>query len=490
MKPAVDDTALAPGRLSLVGVLTQSIGFMGPVFSVSSLLPLLVGSSATGHGAGIATPVAILIAGVGVYGVAWIIAQYAKRIHLCGSLSDYVGNSAGSRLGLVSGWLYYGAMLVLAGATFLLIGGLTEEFLLTVLAISVPWWMLSLGYIAVVMALIVIGVQISIRAQLALALISMAVVLAFSVFIIVRGGQGGQSLSVEPFNPLAVGGLGLLYGVLYGINMFIGFESAASLAEETDNPKRHIPRAVLLSLTVVGLYYLVTAYAQAVGFGLDPEAWKNSVFPLQSLSYGDEFGSAAFGHFVAAIVILDVIAVTIGVGVAVTRGMLSMARDGRLPTSFAVVHPKFRTPARCTALLGAFAVLAVLVVALGNGVLSRETAEPGVLAPQWSPAFGWMAGFGGLGLALMYLVVSAVGVKGLWHEVSRVKLLVAAIVGVTVAAGAVFGAVYQAPSPLNTVPVALLGWVALGVAWSFFALRRRSTPDTDHTAAQTASVGD
>jgi hypothetical protein len=91
---------------------------------------------------------------------------------------------------------------------------------------------------------------------------------------------------------------------------------------------------------------------------------------------------------------------------------------------------------------------------------------------------------------VMYLVVSAVGVKGLWHEVSRVKLLVAAIVGVTVAAGAVFGAVYQAPSPLNTVPLALIGWVALGVAWSFFVLRRGSTPDTDGAAAQPASVGD
>ena len=272
--------------------------------------------------------------------------------------------------------------------------------------------------------------------------------------------------------------------------MFIGFESAANLAEETANPKRHIPRAVLLSLTVVGLYYLVTAYAQDVGFGLDAVSWQNSVFPLQSLASGDEFGSGAFGDFVAAIIILDVIAVTIGVGVAVTRGMLSMARDGRLPTSLAVVHRKFRTPARCTALLGAVAVLAVLVVALGDGVLSRATGEPGVLQPQWAPAFGWMAGFGGLGLALMYLVVSAVGVKGLWHEVSRVKLLVAAIVGVTVAAGAVFGAVYQAPSPLNTVPLVLLGWVALGVAWSFFVLRRRSTPDADHTAAPTASVGD
>jgi hypothetical protein len=87
--------------------------------------------------------------------------------------------------------------------------------------------------------------------------------------------------------------------------------------------------------------------------------------------------------------------------------------------------------------------------------------------------FGWMAGFGGMGLALMYLAVSAAGVKGLWSQVSHAKLLVAAAVGVAVSAGAVFGNVYQAASPLNTVPWAVLVWVALGAGWSFFALRRQ-----------------
>ena len=81
-----DGSALKHAHLSLVGVLTQSIGFMGPVFSVAALLPLIVGLSATGRGAGAATPIAIIIAGAGICGVGWIIAQYAKRIHLCGSL--------------------------------------------------------------------------------------------------------------------------------------------------------------------------------------------------------------------------------------------------------------------------------------------------------------------------------------------------------------------------------------------------------------------
>ena len=105
--------------------------------------------------------------------------------------------------------------------------------------------------------------------------------------------------------------------------------------------------------------------------------------------------------------------------------------------------------------------------------------------------FGWMAGFGGTGLAVMYLIVSAVGVKGLWRQVSRVKLLLAGIAGSAVAAGAVFGAVYEAPSPLNTIPWALLACIVLGAGWSYVALRRPvKTADVGETMAQAASAGE
>jgi hypothetical protein len=59
-----DHTELARGRPSLLGVLAQSIGFMGPAFPAPALLPLIVGLSATGRGTGAATPVAVLQQGV------------------------------------------------------------------------------------------------------------------------------------------------------------------------------------------------------------------------------------------------------------------------------------------------------------------------------------------------------------------------------------------------------------------------------------------
>lgn len=473
---------LGRAKVSMTGVLAQSVGFMGPVFSVATLLPLVVGLSATGRGAGVATPIAICIAGLGMFGAGWVIAQYAKRIQLCGSLYEYICDAFGPRVGVVAGWGYYGAMLVLGAATFLVLGGMTQEFLMTAFSVDVPWWLLALGFVAIVIAVVIIGVQISVRAQLALVLISLGVVLAFSLYIIFKGGHGGNSLSAAPLNPLSVGGLDLLYGVLYGINMFIGYESAANLAEETDDPKRHIPRAVLWSLTIVGVYYLITAYAQAVGFGLDGDAWKASVFPLQVLASGDEFGSTGFGNVVAVLIILDVVAVAIGVGVAATRGMLGMARAERLPSALAAVHPRFGTPVVGAMLFGAVSVAAILIVRLSDGLFSRATAVPDVLAPQWAPMFGWMAGFAGTGLALMYLAVSAAGVRGLWNSVNRVKLVVAATAGILVSAGAVFGALYKAPSPLNTVPWALAVWTGIGVVWALIVARR--TAPTENESAE------
>ena len=480
MSDALDPPA-GRARVSLTGVLAQSVGFMGPVFSVATLLPLIVGLSATGRGAGVATPVAIVIAGVGLFGAGWVIAQYAKRIHLCGSLYEYICDAFGPRVGVVAGWLYFGAMLVLAAATFLVLGGLTHDFLLSAFSVDVTWWVLALVFVAIVMTVVIVGVQISVRAQLALVLISSAVVAGFSLYIIAKGGHGGHSISAKPLNPFAVSGLDLLYGVLYGINMFIGFESAANLAEETDNPKRHVPRAVLWSLGIVGAYFVLTAYAQAVGFGLDATAWKTSVFPLQALSSGGEFGSTGFGNFMAVLIILDIAAVAIGVGVAATRGIMSMARARRLPAALATVHPRFRTPVVAAVLIGVVSVASILIVVLGDGVFSRATGEPGVLQPQWAPMFGWMAGVAGAGLALMYLAVSVAGARGLWHQVNRVKLVVAAAAGILVAGGAVFGAVYQAASPLDTVPWVLGVWILLGVVWSFVVSRRTADAPAEAT---------
>jgi len=105
------------GKLTLVDATAQSIGFMGPVFSMAFLVPLLVGLNASGKGAGMAAPLAVLLAAIGVLGLGWIVSEYARRIAAAGSLYDYISDGFGSRVGAGFGFLYYAGILGLGGLT-------------------------------------------------------------------------------------------------------------------------------------------------------------------------------------------------------------------------------------------------------------------------------------------------------------------------------------------------------------------------------------
>src|SRR5213080_793650 len=73
---------LGAAKLSLWDCIAQSVGFIGPVFSTAFVFPLLMGVlSASGKGAAVAAPLAVLIAAVGVGALGWFVAEYAKRIH-------------------------------------------------------------------------------------------------------------------------------------------------------------------------------------------------------------------------------------------------------------------------------------------------------------------------------------------------------------------------------------------------------------------------
>ena len=111
--------------------------------------------------------------------------------------------------------------------------------------------------------------KISTRVQLTLALISIAVVLIFFITVIVDLGSANDVAKTFDPTPEPFGFSGILFGVLYGVLIFVGFETAANLAEETAEPKRAIPRAVLGAVAIVSIFYLIAAYVEVAGFGFD-----------------------------------------------------------------------------------------------------------------------------------------------------------------------------------------------------------------------------
>jgi amino acid transporter len=462
---------LGAKRLSLIDVIAQSVGFMGPVFSAAFLIPLIAGFSPSGKGAGVATPFAVLLAAVGTFALGWIVAQYAKRVHAAGSLYDYVSMGLGQQAGAATGWLYYGATTVLASAIAVLVGWFVHDVLFVDVFGTdspLPMWAWSGIYVAAAFLIMYLGVQISTRVQLALALVSAAVLLLFFLKVIVDVGSAN---SLQAFNPgEAADGLGgILFGVLYGVLIFVGFETAANLAEETAEPKRAIPRAVLLTVVIVSAFYLIASYAQIAGLGFDPNLILDpqiAAAPVFALGSPDFYGSSLILKVLEVVVFLDIMAVGLGAAVASTRGVFALARDRRIPGALATVSESRGTPVGSILFVEGFSVLMVVFAELWDGLFAMPDT------PHYFAMFAWLSTFGGFCLMVVYGLMALGALRGLADHPNKVGVALASLVGLATAVGAVYGGVYKQPNPTNLVWRYAAVWFLLGIVMTFLVRGR------------------
>jgi amino acid transporter len=457
---------LGKRRLKLVDVVAQSVGLIGPVFSAAFLIPLIAGFNFAEKGAGIATPLAVIIAAIGVLALGWIVAQYAKRVHAAGSLYDYVTMGLGSRVGGWAGWVYYGGTLLLSSAIAVLVGWFLRDNVLPAFEIDpiMPSWAWSLIYVGLVFLILAAGVQISTRLQLLLALVSVVVVLGFFINVIVNAPKN----SLDAFNPASAPDYtGILFGVLYGVLIFVGFETAANLAEEAAEPKRAIPKAVLLSVAIVSVFYVIAAYAQVAGFGFDlavltsPEVAAAPLFALGSPDAAGGFGGSSdlMLKVLLVVVLLDVMAVGLGAATATTRGLFALARDRKIPGALASTTKRGNplVAALVVAVVSAAWVLSTLGfdALFANGVLAGAPHELGV--------FQWISTLGAFLIMVVYGIMALGAFVGLRDHPNKVGLVISGLLGIAVAVGAIFGAIYKVQPPFDRVWLWAAVWGALGL---------------------------
>jgi amino acid transporter len=464
----VEGTRLGKGNLSLPDVVAQSVGYMGPVFSGTFFIPTIVGLSVTGKGAGIATPFAILITAIGMLALAWIISRYAKRIHAAGALYDYVGEGFGRPTGLFAGWVYYGGALMLTLAIGLAFGGFASLTLAGVHGVDINWIWFTVGFWVVAWAISVLGVQISTRAQLVLALVSVAVVFGWALYVILKGGSGGFSL--RPFNPGESSFSGITYGIVYAGLIFVGFESAANLAEETAEPKRNIPRAIFYSVLAAGIFYVVLSWALLLAFGLNVGEVLKNFPPLYVATGNPAFGGSTFSELVQWLVVIDIAAVGLGTATGTTRGIFALARDRHLPSPLAAVHPRFKTPHVAATLIAAGAIAMALIVRFSDGLAPGTPNDP---PGHWFPFFQFGATIGAFLLFVVYLLIALTGFKGQPGE-NRGGLALAGLLAGATAVAALYGVVKDAPSIywFDKVWWLALIWVVIGVGVVLLAKSR------------------
>lgn len=467
---------LGERRLSLPDVVAQSVGFLGPVFSAAFLIPLVAGIiSATGKGGGVASPISVIIAAVGVFALGWVVSRYARRIHAAGSLYDYVAEGLGRRAGVAAGWLYYGGILALVSGLVLLIGGYLQSTIASEFKVTpLPSWAWSLLVIGFLFCVAYFGVRISTRFQLGLSLVSLCVLVGFFIYVIVDLGSANSGKPFEP-SSAADGWSGIFFGVLYGVLLFVGFETAANLAEETPKPRRHIPVAVMFTVGFAMIFYVLATYAEIAGFHFSLKTLSAAVtaplFALGAPKAAGGYGGTWIDRLLELVVLFDMLAVAVGCTVSSSRGIFAMARDRRIPSALAVVSKRHRTPVAAISVVIGVCLLFLVFNQFWTGLFALPKT------PHYFAVFSWNSTFGGFALVVVYLLMSAGALRSLRFDPGPGRLAIAAVVGIVITGGAIWGAFYKVASPTVLAPEIALAWLAVGIVVAFATKGRHSAAD-------------
>ncbi len=315
----------------------------------------------------------------------------------------------------------------------------------------------------------------------------MIVVGAFFIFVIVKLGSAN---SLKPFRPssAADGWSGIFFGVLYGVLLFVGFETAANLAEETPKPRREIPIAVMATAAIATVMYVVATYVEVAGFHYNLttllKASGAPLFALGAPKSAGGYGGTWIDRLLELVVLFDMVAVAIGCAVSASRGIFALARDRRLPAVLARVSRRHGTPLGATAFLIVASVGTLLINQFWTGLFALPNL------PHYFSLFAWGSTFGGFALVVVYLLMSVGALVNFGRSEGRVRLIAAAVIGIAITAGAIFGSFYKVTAPTIYAPWGALALLVVGLA-STFVMRGRQAARTqlaDLTAAASTSA--
>ena len=454
---------LPSGALGVVGIVVMSAVLMGPAISLFFNSPVMAAS------AGAALPLAFLASMVGILFTAYAVAQYAAKIASAGSFYGFVQQAAGSRLGFLVGWCTFGAYF---GAT---IGGgvITGAFLSSIIeadfGVDISYfWCASVIFVLTV-ALSIRGIKLSERfsiVMLAIELVAIAVVIG-AIFL--HGGAEGFSAA-----PLDLGGSslsGIRLAMVFGVLSFVGFEISATLAEETRNPLRSVPIAVLGCTVVVGLIYIVGSYAVVIGYGpthVAELAGDASSFDTLAGRY-----AGPIRPLVDLILINSLIGAEIAVVNSFARVAFALGREGVIPGIFGSMSRRYRTPHVALVTGGAAGVVATLLLMLGD--VDGLTAYTYVSTPS-SLLLILVFIASNLCLARFYRIQHRA-------EFSVLKHVVVPVAGSLVLVIPLAAQFYPAPpAPLDQLPVYAAAWIVVGVVLLVANRRRINALDAPFSA--------
>src|ERR1700733_3812609 len=343
MKPSSPQTdGLRANALSFSAVLTQGITHIAPAMG------LVVAVQFVTTMAGTASPLAYLIAFLIVLVLGVCLSQLALHLPSAGGYYTYVSRTLNPKAGFLAAWIFFLYEPLTAAVNLAYLGFLVQTTLRFEAHLTCPWYVVYVVFGLLISFLIYRGIQISAAFVMWLTIVEVVIMIALAIAAVMHPGDG--RIQVQDFVSVhTFGKKGFYLAIVFSIFPFTGFEAIAPLAEETRDPRRLLPRAILLSIALMGFFFVFTTVAVITGWGrshIDSFAVsvENPVLLLAKRLWGGAW------IFVMVAVINSILGAAIAGTNAAVRVFYAMGRARSLPAALEYIHPRFRTPVNAIAL--------------------------------------------------------------------------------------------------------------------------------------------
>jgi amino acid transporter len=439
------DTRLHAGAVSVVGVTVQSVGLIGPAIGILLTTPFIVSL------AGVSSGLAFLIGFLLMLAAAVPLAQLSRELPSAGGYYTYISRTLHPRLGFLTSWQWLFYTPVAPAFNISVLGYLLHTTLEAQYGFNFPWWAAILIGAAFLGVIGYRGVEVSAKALLILSSLEILIMVTLAIWGMARPGAGGFSARpLLPSHTLASNGLFL--GVIFSIFAITGWEGAAPAAEETRHPRKDIPRAIIGSVMITGLFFVLVTWGLEIGWGTSKIASFGSSAESPALVMARHYWAGAW-IIVLLAVVNSVLAVAVAANNVSTRMWFAMARSGSIPSLFARLHPRFRTPSNAVMLQ----IGLTLAVGLGVGAW---------IGPQ-NEFF-----FFGLALTVVMVIVYSLGNIGVMrHFYGRPhpgrrwfsQLVLPVVSTISLIAVGYKSLVPLPAKPVGWAPVVVAGWAVIGI---------------------------
>ncbi|MFH9824059.1 APC family permease [Streptomyces bobili] len=320
---------LKPNAVGLLGVVFMAVATAAPITAMTGNVPFMVSS-----GNGIGAPASYLVAMVvlAIFSVGFT--SMAKHITATGAFYGFISHGLGRSAGLASGLLATFAYVVFEPALI----GIFSTFATTTLkdqsGLDVPWWAFAVLMLAVNTMGTWFGVSVAEKLLVVLLATEVTILAAMAISVALHGG-GPDGFTFGPVNPVnAFQGTSAGLGLFFAFWSWVGFESTAMYGEESRDPKKIIPKATMISVLGVGVFYVLVSWMAITGNGeKEAVAAASSANPLALFFDPTE---QYVGHWAVVVMQWLMITGSLACGMAfhncAARYMYALGREGVLPS--------------------------------------------------------------------------------------------------------------------------------------------------------------